>query len=129
MILLLDTHAFLWFCQNDPSLSSAARALIEDPTNQKRLSMASCWEVAVKAGLKKLDLGGEPSRTYLTNALAATKFNVLPISLEHATAVEGLPHHHRDPFDRLVIAQAICENVPIVSADAAFDAYPVTRLW
>lgn len=85
MILLLDTHAFLWFCQDDPSLSKTARAMIEDPMNLKRLSMASCWEIAIKAGLNKLNLG-EPSRTYLMNALAVTKFDLLPITLEHATA-------------------------------------------
>jgi PIN domain nuclease of toxin-antitoxin system len=78
--------------------------------------------------LKKLILG-EPSRNYITGALARTGFAILPISLEHATAVETLPMNHKDPFDRLLISQAILENLPIVSSDAAFDAYPVTRLW
>jgi PIN domain nuclease of toxin-antitoxin system len=128
MILLLDSHAFLWFCQNDPRLSSAAKTLIEDPNNRKLVSVASCWEIAIKAGLKKLILG-EPSATYLPAALARTGFELLPISVAHATAVEALPLHHRDPFDRLLVAQAMLEGLSIVSADPAFDAYPTVRLW
>lgn len=128
MTLLLDTHAFFWFCQNDSSLSGLAKMLMEDPANRILVSMASCWEVAIKAGLNKLTLG-ESSRTYLVNALANTGFELLPITLEHATAVETLPLHHRDPFDRLLIAQAMSENIPILSADVIFDQYPVSRLW
>ena len=128
MNLLLDSHAFLWFCQNDPSLSSAARAIIQDPTNRKLVSLASCWEIAIKAGFGKLTLG-EPSVSYFPNALARTGFDLLTISLAHATAVEALPLHHRDPFDRLLIAQAMVDAMPIVSADAAFDPYGVTRIW
>src|SRR5438128_7507851 len=116
MTLLLDTHAFLWFCQDDPLLSATAKAAIEDPGNRKLLSIASCWEIAIKAGLGKLTLG-EPSETYIPNALSRTGFELLPISLTHATAVEVLPMHHRDPFDRLLIAQAQTEAIPIVSAD------------
>jgi PIN domain nuclease of toxin-antitoxin system len=124
MTLLLDTHAFLWFCQGDPGLSATAKTLIEDPTNRKLLSMASCWEIAIKAGLGKLKLG-EPSGTYLPTALSRTGFELLPISLAHATSVESLPFHHRDPFDRLLIAQARVEAMPIVSADGVIDAYSV----
>lgn len=128
MTLLLDTHTFLWFCQDDPALSVAAKALIEDPANRKNLSVASCWEIAIKAGLGKLKLG-EPSATYLPNALSRTGFDLLPISLVHATRVETLPLHHKDPFDRLLVAQAAIETMPIVSLDAVFDLYGVTRLW
>jgi PIN domain nuclease of toxin-antitoxin system len=128
MTLLLDTHAFLWFCQDNPSLSGTAKALIEDPANRKLVSVASCWEIAIKAGLRKLNLG-EPSATYIPNALTRTGFELLPIALAHATAVETLPTHHKDPFDRLLIAQAIIETMPIVSADMALDPYGVTRLW
>jgi PIN domain nuclease of toxin-antitoxin system len=126
--LLLDTHTFLWFCQDDPALSATAKALIEDPANRKLVSVASCWEIAIKAGLGKLTLG-EPSGTYIPNALARTRFELLPISLAHATAVESLPKHHKDPLDRLLIAQALIEAIPIVSVDVAFDAYRVTRKW
>lgn len=128
MTLLLDTHAFLWFCQDDPSLSAAAKSLIEDPENQKLVSIASCWEIAIKAGLGKLNLG-EPAETYIPNALAQTGLQLLPISLAHATGVESLPAHHKDPFDRLLVAQALAEVIPLVSRDTAFDPYAVTRLW
>ena len=113
---------------NDSSLSAVAKAIIEDPVNRKLVSLASCWEIAIKAGLGKLNLG-EPSERYIPNAIARTGFELLPISLAHATAVEMLPLHHRDPFDRLLIAQAILDDMPIVSVDLVFDAYGVTRIW
>jgi PIN domain nuclease of toxin-antitoxin system len=128
MTLLLDTHVFLWFCQGDPSLSATAKSLLEDAGNRKLLSLASVWEIAIKAGLGKLKLG-EPSATYIPAALVQTGFELLSISLEHATLVESLPRHHRDPFDRLLVAQATVEAVSVVSVDAAFDLYGVTRLW
>src|SRR5438270_5985632 len=114
MTLLLDTHAFLWFCQDDPLLSGSAKVLIEDATNRKLVSVASCWEIAIKAGLGKLRLG-EPSATYIPAALSRTGFDLLPISLDHATAVESLPMHYRDPFDRLLVCQARTDDLPIVS--------------
>jgi PIN domain nuclease of toxin-antitoxin system len=126
--LLLDTHTFLWFCQDDPALSATAKGLIEDPANRKLVSVAGAWEIAIKAGLGKLNLG-EPSKTYIPNALARTGFELLPISLAHATAVESLPLHHRDPFDRLLVAQAMIEKLPLVSADRVLDPYGVNRLW
>ncbi len=128
MNLLLDTHAFLWFCQDDPALSATAKKNIENPAQRKLVSVASCWEIAIKAGLGKLKLG-EPSATYIPAALARTGFELLPISVAHATGVEGLPLHHRDPFDRLLVAQAIAEGLPIVSGDPMLEAYGITRLW
>ncbi len=128
MNVLLDTHAFLWFCQDDPSLSATARATMEDPLNRKLVSVTSCWEIAIKTGLGKLHLG-EPSGTYIPNALARTGFELLPIKLSHATAVESLPLHHKDPFDRLLVVQAIIEVMPIISVDAVLDSYGVTRIW
>lgn len=128
MTVLLDTHTFLWFCQDDPALSATAKAVIEDPANRKRVSVASCWETSIKVGLGKLTLG-EPAATYFPNALARTGFELLEISLIHATAVETLPPHHKDPFDRLLISQAQIEGIPIVSADVVFDGYGVTRIW
>lgn len=128
MNLLLDTHAFLWFCQDDPALSAAAKTLIENAANRKLVSVATCWEIAIKAGLGKLKLG-EPSATYIPAALARTGFELLPISIAHATGVESLPLHHRDPFDRLLVAQAIAEQFPIVSGDSVLDGYAITRLW
>ena len=128
MILLLDTHTLLWFLRNDLLLSSVAKALIEDPSHRKFVSVASCWEIAIKAGLGKMQLT-EPSRTLLERELPANNLDLLPISLEHATTVEGLALHHKDPFDRLLIAQAMVEGIPIVSVDPAFDPYPVRRIW
>ena len=126
--LLLDTHAMLWFWWADSRLSSEAKALIEDARNRKLVSIASCWEIAIKVGLKRLDLG-ESSRTFLPREIAHNNFDLLPIGLDHATAVEGLPMHHRDPFDRLLIAQAMMEGLSLVSADGIFDQYGISRLW
>jgi len=126
--ILLDSHAFLWFVWDDPLLSPAAKQRIEDPANHKWVSVASCWEIAIKAGLGKLRLG-EPTTTFLPRELATNHFSLLRIELAHATLVETLPPHHKDPFDRLLIAQAIIEKLPLVSADAVFDEYGVTRLW
>jgi PIN domain nuclease of toxin-antitoxin system len=102
--------------------------LIEDPNNRKLVSIASCWEIAIKVGLGKLNLG-EPSRSFLSREIARNNFELLAISLDHATLVEGLAPHHKDPFDRLLIAQAIVEGISVVSSDEVFDAYPITRFW
>lgn len=128
MNLLLDTHCFLWFCQDDPALSAGAKALIENASNLKLVSIASCWEIAIKASLGKLKLG-EPSSVYIPAALERTGFELLPIAVNHATGVEGLPLRHRDPFDRLLVSQALSEGIPIVSGDRALDAYGIARLW
>jgi PIN domain nuclease of toxin-antitoxin system len=126
--LLLDAHALLWFLDDNPQLVPTAKALIEDPANQKLVSVATCWEIAIKVGLKKLDLG-EPATTFLLRELATNRFDLLGIELAHATFVETLPAHHKDPFDRLLVAQALIEQLPLVSADAILDQYGVTRLW
>ncbi len=128
MILLLDTHALLWFLGNDPRIAATAKALIRDPANHKLVSVATCWEIAIKVGLKKLSLG-EPAATFLPRELAANRFDVLPIELKHATFVESLPVHHKDPFDRMLIAQALVETLAVVGIDPVFDQYGVTRLW
>src|SRR5579863_5826887 len=110
MNLLLDTHTMLWFFWADPQLSATAKKLITDPNNHKWVSIASCWEVAIKAAVAKMQLG-EPARTFLPREIAANNFDLLQISLDHATAVESLPMHHRDPFDRLLVAQATFEQL------------------
>jgi len=126
--LLLDAHTMLWFFWDNPQLSTRAKALIEDANNRKLVSIATCWEIAIKVGLGKLDLG-EPSRSFLPREIARNNFELLPISLAHATMVEGLVAHHRDPFDRLLVAQAMTEGLPLVSADAIFDQYGIKRVW
>lgn len=128
MNLLLDTHSLLWFLNEDPQLVPKAKALIEDSFNRKFVSMASCWEIAIKIGLNKLDLG-EPVATFLPRELLVNKFDLLHIELVHALHVEKLPRHHRDPFDRLLVAQSMIEKIAIVSSDEKFDSYGVVRLW
>jgi PIN domain nuclease of toxin-antitoxin system len=128
MKLLLDTHAMLWFFWDDPQLSANAKQLIVDPNNQKLVSIASVWEIAIKAAVGKIQLG-EPAQTFLAREITRNNFDLLPISLEHATAVETLPMHHRDPFDRLLIAQAMIEQADVVSIDSVFDSYQVKRQW
>ena len=128
MKLLLDSHAFLWFVWDDPQLSATAKAAIEDPANRKLVSVASGWEIAIKAGNGKLMLGA-PAEVFVPRELARNGFELLEIALAHATAVEMLPQYHKDPFDRLLIAQAQIEGIPIVSVDAAFDPYGITRIW
>jgi PIN domain nuclease of toxin-antitoxin system len=126
--LLLDTHAVLWFFWDDPLLSSAAKQAIESTDNRKLVSIASCWEIAIKSGLKKMDLG-EPSRSFLMRELSRNNFELLAITFDHSTLVESLAPHHRDPFDRLLVAQATSEQLPIVSADPIFEQYGVARVW
>ena len=128
MNLLLDAHVLLWFLNDDPQLMPRAKSLIESPDNRKLVSVATCWEIAIKVGLKKLDLG-ESATTFLPRELMANKFDVLGIELAHATFVEKLPPLHKDPFDRLLIAQSLLLAMPIISADVLFDPYGVTRLW
>ena len=128
MNLLLDTHVLLWFLNDDPQLVSTARLLIEEPAHRKFVSVATCWEIAIKVGVKKLDLG-EPATPFLPRELTTNHFDLLGIELVHATFVEALPKHHKDPFDRLLAAQALVEHIPLVSADAIFDQYGVQRLW
>lgn len=128
MTVLLDAHALLWFLWDDPQLSSAAKAAIESERRLKLVSIATCWEITIKTSLGKLDLG-EAAASFLTREIQFNGFSLLPLTLGHVTTVERLPFHHRDPFDRILIAQAQDERLAIVSADAAFDAYGVHRIW
>lgn len=128
MRLLLDTHALLWWLSDDPALPAAARTLIARASNTVLVSAASAWEIATKVRLGRLpdaldlvaDFGGY---------LARERFESLSISAEHAVRAGMLPGPHKDPFDRMLIAQAQAENVPIVSVDVAFDSYKVRRIW
>jgi len=126
--LLLDTHAFLWWVDDAPQLSVAARRAIGDASNECYLSVASCWEMAIKSSLGKLRLA-RPVERFVTEQLAANGFTLLGIELRHTAKVEKLPFHHRDPFDRLLIAQAMVEKLCVVSADSAFADYGVKLLW
>jgi PIN domain nuclease of toxin-antitoxin system len=126
--LLLDTHVLLWFLRDDPQLSQPAKTSIQDPANRKLVSIASCWEIAIKAGLGKLKLS-EPAATLLAREIPRNSFELLPITLSHATAVETLPPHHKDPFDRLLVVQSLAEGTRLVSHDSQLDRYGVVRLW
>lgn len=128
MNLLLDTHAFLWFIKDDASLSLRARGLIEEPENKRLLSIVSLWEIAIKASLGKIVLK-LPFDALMPRQLQENDIDLLPIALPHLGLVERLPFHHRDPFDRLIIAQSLVENLPLVSIDSQFDKYGVQRLW
>lgn len=128
MRLLLDTHAFLWFIGGDAQLSAAARSAIEDAGNEKFLSAASVWEMAIKVSLKKLQLV-EPFDVLVPREIGGNGFLYLPIEVPHTVAVTGMPFHHRDPFDRMLAAQALTESMAFLSADPAFDAYGVNRIW
>src|SRR6266404_9147886 len=129
MMLLLDTQTVLWFWWNDPQLSATAKALICDPANRKLVSMATPWEVAIKISRKKLDIGGGSLRGFFDQHMLRTYFEWLPIITKHLNLIAILPFHHNDPFDRLIIAQALTESIPIISNDSQFDAYRVNRLW
>lgn len=128
MRLLLDTHAFLWWINDAPDLSAKARKAIADPGNECLLSLASCWEMAIKASIGKLRLAGTVER-FIPEQLAANHFGRLDINFRHVARVAALPFHHRDPFDRLLAAQAEEEKLAIVSADPVFQSYGVKRLW
>ena len=128
MNLLLDTHSFIWFVEDSPSLSAQARALIQEPTNAVFFSMASVWEMAIKISLGKLDLS-QPFDLFIPNQLLLNDITILDITVNHTLRVATLPFHHRDPFDRLLIAQSLVERMPCVSIDSVFDAYSVDRLW
>ena len=124
MNLLLDTHTLIWVLANEPTLSSAARKAIEDPDSRVFVSAVTAWEIAIKRSLGKL----RAPENYL-DALKRYRFTSLDISTEHALAVEHLPHHHHDPFDRLLVAQAQILGVPLVSGDHALARYDITVLW
>lgn len=127
MNLLLDTHAFLWFVWGHKNLSSTALSLISDPQNQVFFSAASHWEIAIKTSTGKLKLNA-PFKDLIEQSLAKNNFKPLPIEVVHSDMVLQLPFHHRDPFDRMLIAQTLVESMSIISNEAIFDAYGVKRL-
>src|SRR5881394_53712 len=128
MKLLLDTHAFLWFIMGSANLSVNARALIEYTSNERFLSVASLWEIAIKTSLGKLTLSA-PFDKLIPAQLDLNGIDLLNIQVDHLSTLATLPFHHRDPFDRLVIAQAIVEKLTVISLDGGFDLYGVTRRW
>jgi PIN domain nuclease of toxin-antitoxin system len=128
MRLLLDTHAFLWFVLGDAQLSSTAKSYILDSIHAKLISPANYWEIAIKVSLGKYTLNAS-YELFIRRGIEGNGFEILPIELKHTTVLTASPFHHSDPFDRLLIAQAMAEQIPIISNDPAFNAYPITRLW
>ena len=121
MNLLLDTHAFLWAIDDDPKLSQKAREAIVDGKNIVFVSAATAWEITIKKGIGKLKT---PQADYLEE-LRLHRFTALDITTEHALAVDGLPEHHKDPFDRMLVAQAQVENLTLVTRDPRLMIYPI----
>jgi PIN domain nuclease of toxin-antitoxin system len=126
--LLLDSQAVIYAVDAPGRLSAAAKTAIEDPANDLFLSAATIWEISIKVGLKKLTLS-LPIRAWMNQAIVDLGLTLLPITVDYADSQAYLPDHHRDPFDRLLIAQAMVDGISIVSADPMFDKYNVNRLW
>ena len=128
MTLLLDTHTLLWFLTDDASLSARSRQAIEDPANAKHVSAASLWETAIKAGLGKLNLPA-PYADIFPQQLEINGFSLLSITPAHCATLLTLPLHHRDPFDRILVAQAKTEGMTLVTDDGKLRAYDVPLRW
>jgi PIN domain nuclease of toxin-antitoxin system len=124
---LFDTHVFLWLASDDEQLTPAVRAIFVDSAEECFLSAASVWEMAIKSSLGKLTIA--TSLAHLVRGGLDRGLRLLDVTADHAYVIERLPFHHRDPFDRLLVAQTIHEGMHLVSRDAVLDAYPVTRIW
>jgi len=127
MDLLLDTNAFLWFCEDNPKLSETAKEYIENPNNYSHISIASLWEISIKISLNKIELKIPFDKFF--RLIEDNGFKVLPITFEHTLQVSKLIFHHKDPFDRLLISQAMVEDVPIITSDEIFKNYNINCIW
>lgn len=128
MKLLLDTHAFLWFIAGNPNLSNVAKENIEALENERYVSVASAWEIAIKISLGKLKASAG-FEEIVPVQLDHNAMNLLPISPAHLALVARLPFHHRDPFDRLILAQSLVENIPVISVNSSFNSYGIQQIW
>ena len=128
MKLLLDTHTFIWWDSEPDKLSKSALSACQDRTNTLILSVVSIWEIQIKSQLGKLKLN-LPLPEIIQSQRQTNNVQMLPVELEHVLELQNLPYHHKDPFDRLLIAQANVERAQLVSGDSAFSAYPITLLW
>lgn len=127
MKLLLDTHAFLWFLAGDSLLSKKARTFIENPKNEKYISIAAFWEIAIKQSLGKLTL--DVSFAELKSETIKNGFQILPITFDDTLRLTTLPFHHRDPFDRIIISQAMENDLTLLSCDSNFNLYDLKLVW
>jgi PIN domain nuclease of toxin-antitoxin system len=128
MNALLDTHTFIWWVADAPQLSKTAKAFIANPDNKIFFSAASAWEIVIKVGTGKLTLPKEPD-IYITSRLTSNRFQILPIELSHTLQIAKLPDLHRDPFDRIIIAQSQITGMPILTVDRLIIQYPVDIIW
>lgn len=128
MRALLDTHAFLWWAADDARLSFTAREVIQNPDNVLFFSVVSAWEIIIKYTINKLPLP-EPPQTYIPSRVAYYGLEKLSLEMPHVLELANLPRHHKDPFDRILIAQSQAENLPIITVDEKFALYPVTIIW
>ena len=128
MRALIDTSSFLWFIGGSERLSSNAREFMEDFDNELFMSIASLWEIAIKVSINKLDLA-EPFDTFIPEKIEENEINILQISISHLSEMMSLPFHHRDPFDRLIIAQSIVEELPVIGCDGFFQSYDIDMIW
>lgn len=128
MAYLLDTHVLIWYATGDSQLSKTAKNIVDDISKEKFISIGSIWEMGIKSSLGKLQF--KPSfEPFILNEISLIGYKILQISPSHIFEMEKLTFHHRDPFDWLLVAQSLVENIPIVSIDAAFDNYGVNRIW
>ena len=131
MQYLIDTHVFLWFVSNAKELRQTARTIIEDGHNEIFISIASLWEISIKTALEKLTINGKYET--VIDDVTDNSIQILPINFAHTVEQNRLPFHHRDPFDRIIVSQAIVENMNFISADAIFDDYlkgkSIQRIW
>jgi PIN domain nuclease of toxin-antitoxin system len=128
MKYLLDTCTFIWFVSNSPELNITAKNIIEDENSEILLSIISIWEMSIKNSIGKLEFT-KPFEEFIKGQVKLNEIEILELSKEHIFKVNTLPFHHKDPFDRLIIAQSMVENVPIISADPEFVKYPITLIW
>lgn len=128
MKLLLDTHTFLWFIAGNPAISARALQLIQEPANQRFLSTASLWEMAIKASLGKLEIATS-FEELVASQVEANAIQLLEIAPRHLEVLRRLPFLHRDPFDRLIIAQSLSDQMPVLGRDDVFEDYGVERIW
>jgi PIN domain nuclease of toxin-antitoxin system len=125
---LLNTHTFLWWIDDDTRLSKTVLEIIANPNNEIVVSVISTWEIIIKYSLDKLELSESP-KDYIEEMLTVNSFTVLPIKLVHTFELAELPNHHKNPFDRLLIAQSWVEKIPIVNLDRQIIKYPVKTIW
>lgn len=128
MRLIFDTHTLLWIVTNDSKLSKKAKSLFLNSKNEILFSFASIWEMAIKINLGRLSID-QSLKEFIKHHIKGNDIKLLSIELNHILLLENLPHHHRDPFDRLLICQAIAENIPIISSDKDLDLYTIKRIW